>query len=382
VTEGSKSILVTGAEGFIGRHVVEALSGRGDLQVVGVDRDSSLDALPSALDTAEVIFHLAGINRPETPDGYIENRVLAQTLCHELEQRKRTPLVVFSSSTQADLDNPYGRSKRDCEEVLEAWANKTGAGVAIFRLPNVFGKWSRPNYNSAVATFSHNAARGMPLSIHDPAAPLTLVYIDDVVEAFLACLEDQPKGCDYRRVEPAFSTTVGDVADLILSFPGTRQTLVSPDFADPLTRRLYATYLSFLPEDHLAYDLRVSSDDRGALAELIKQPGFGQIFVSRTAPGITRGNHYHHTKTEKFLVVEGQAVIRFRDVRGGPVTEYRVDGREFKVLDIPPGFTHSIGNVGQGELVTIFYADEVFDPEHPDTYYLPVLAGEDHRGAS
>jgi UDP-2-acetamido-2,6-beta-L-arabino-hexul-4-ose reductase len=374
-------VLVTGAEGFVGRHVVEALSRRPDVAVIGVDLDSPPQALAEALDGAEVIFHLAGINRPDTVEEYHSgNASFTQELCAALEERGRTPLAIFSSSTQALLDNPYGKSKRAAEETLQAWAERSGAPVAIFRLANVFGKWARPNYNSAVATFCRNAARGAELTIHDPAAPLTLVYIDDVVEHLLACLDNLPKGCEYREAGPVFHTTVGEAAELILSFPRTRDTLVAPDFADPFTRRLYATYLSYLPHADLLYQLRASVDDRGALAEVLKQQGFGQIFVSRTAPGVTRGNHYHHTKTEKFLVMEGQAVVRFRDVRGGPVAEYRVDGRDFSVLDIPPGRTHSIENVGNCELVTLFYASEVYDPEHPDTYYLPVLPADNEEG--
>lgn len=374
-------VLVTGAAGFIGRHVMEALSRRGGLRVVGVDRDSPVDALPSALDEADTIFHLAGINRPETP-GELEtgNAGFTQELCAALEERGQQPLVVFSSSIQAALDNPYGTSKRQAEESLQAWAERTGAPVAVFRLANVFGKWSRPNYNSAVATFCHNAARGLELTIHDPAASLSLVYIDEVVGHMLRCLDDPPRGFEFREATPVFRTTVGEVAERILSFPRTRESLVVPDFGDPLTLRLYATYLSHLEGSDFKYCLRTSVDARGALAEVLKQPGFGQIFASRTASGVTRGNHYHHTKCEKFVVLEGEAVIRFRDVRGGPVIEHRVEGRDFAVVDIPPGFTHSIENVGEGELVTLFFANELFDPEHPDTYFLPVVPPEGEEG--
>ncbi|MBN1630309.1 MAG: cupin domain-containing protein, partial [Thermoleophilia bacterium] len=238
----------------------------------------------------------------------------------------------------------------------------------------------RPNYNSAVATFCHNAAHGLALTVHDPAAALSLVYIDEVVDHLMRCLDDPPEGFEFREVTPVFRTTVGEVAERILSFPRTRETLLVPDFADPLTFRLYATYLSHLEGVDLRYRLRTSVDNRGSLAEMLKQPGFGQIFVSRTAPGITRGNHYHHTKCEKFFVVEGEAVIRFRDIRGGPVIEHRVNGRDFDVVDIPPGFTHSIENVGQEELVTLFFANELFDAQHPDTYFLPVLPVQGEEG--
>lgn len=374
VNEEAPLVLVTGAAGFIGRHVVEALCRRGGLRVVGLDRDSPSEALPRALDEAHVVFHLAGVNRPETPEEYQAGNVgFTQALCAALEDRGRQPLVVFTSSIQAALDNPYGTSKRLAEEALRAWAEHSGAPVAVFRLANVFGKWSRPYYNSAVATFCHNAAHGLESTIHDPDAPLALVYIDEVVEHLVRCLDDRPQGFEIRDAAPVFRTTVGEVAECIRSFPSTRQTLLVPDFQDPLTARLYATYLSHLEGADVAYALHTSVDERGALAEILKQPGFGQICVSRTAPGVTRGNHYHHTKCEKFMVLEGEAVIRLRDVRGGPVFEHRVNGRDFVVLDIAPGFTHSIENVGKGELVTLFFVNELFDPQRPDTFFQEVL---------
>jgi len=373
----ARTALVTGAAGFIGSHVMEVLARRDDLRALGVDRDSRPEDLSQALDEADIIFHLAGVNRPESPEEFeTGNAGFMRELCAALDERGRRPLVVLSSSTQAALDNPYGISKRHAEEVLQAWSERSGAPTVVSRLPNVFGKWARPFYNSAVATFCHQAARGLELTINDPAAPLSLVYIDEVVEHLLRCLDEPPHGFEFREVEPVFHTRVGEVAERILSFPRTRETLRVPDFAEPLTLRLYATYLSHLPPEDFAYRLSTSVDERGALAEMLKQPGFGQIFVSRTAAGVTRGNHYHHTKCEKFLVLEGEGVIRFRDVRGGPVTEHRVSGRDFTVLDIPPGFTHSIENVGGGELVTLFFANELFDPEHPDTYFLRVLPAE------
>lgn len=371
------TVAVTGSEGFIGRHVVEALGRRAGTRVLGVDVGTSPEDLREALLVADAVIHLAGVNRPKSPEEFESgNAGFTGDLCRMLAEVGRTPLVMFTSSTQAVLDNPYGVSKRRAEEALRAWAEDTGAPVMIFRLPNAFGKWSRPFYNSAVATFCHQVAHGLPLTVKDPARELHLVYIDEVVAGLLHGLDAPPPGFGYRSVEPVFQTTVGEVAKRILGFPRTRDTLLVPDFRDPLTPRLYATYLSHLDGPDLAYPLRTSTDARGCLAEFLKQPGFGQLFVSRTSTGVTRGNHYHHTKVEKFLVVEGEAVIRFRDVRGGPLVEHRVDGREFRVLDIPPGLSHSIENVGAGELVTLFWANEVFDPDHPDTYPFPVLEEE------
>jgi UDP-2-acetamido-2,6-beta-L-arabino-hexul-4-ose reductase len=376
-----QTITVTGSAGFIGSHLVEALRRRPETEVIGLDVDASAAELRAALGRSDAVFHIAGVNRPENLTEYESgNAGFTTILCIELEALGRRPLVVFSSSTQAGLDNEYGRSKMRAEEALKAWSARTGAPVAIFRLPNVFGKWARPNYNSAVATFCHNAAHGLPLTVTDPDRDMRLVYIDDVVRHMLACLDGPPAGCEFREVQPVFGIKLGPLADLIRSFPATRETLVVPDFGDGLTLRLWATYLSHLDGADFAYRLRQNADNRGSLAEMIKSPGFGQIFVSRTLPGITRGNHYHHTKVEKFLVVEGEAVVRFRDIRGDRVIGHRVNGREFTVIDIPPGFTHSIENVGTGELVTLFWADELFDPERPDTYFLPVLEDKPKEG--
>jgi UDP-2-acetamido-2,6-beta-L-arabino-hexul-4-ose reductase len=369
-----QTVTVTGSGGFIGRHLVEALERRADTEVVGIEIGASREALRDALARSEAVFHIAGVNRPEQPEDYDSgNAGFTESLCSELESLGRRPLVVLSSSTQAALDNDYGRSKKRAEHVLQGWCARSGAHAAIFRLPNVFGKWARPNYNSAVATFCHNAAHGLPLTVNDSLREMRLVYIDEVVQHMLACLDRPPVGCEFREVEPVFGIELGKLAELILSFPASRESLVTPDFGDPLTLRLYATYLSYLDGLDLAYRLRTSVDNRGVLAEILKSPRFGQLFVSRTAPGITRGNHYHHTKCEKFIVVDGEAVIRFRDIRGGPVIEHRVQGSDFTVLDIPPGYTHSIENTGSGELVTLFWANELFDPNRPDTYYLPVL---------
>ena len=291
---------------------------------------------------------------------------------------KATP-IVLSSSIQVALDNPYGVSKRRAEEVVTRYAEASGARCVIFRLKNVFGKWCRPNYNSVVATFCHNIAHDLPISISDPARKLELVHVDDVVEAFLTGVREQEtegrsQGAETREVAPSYWVTLGRLAELIRSFHEMRRSLVVPDLGDEFTRKLYGTYLSYLEPDAFAYDLAKRCDPRGCLAEFVKSASAGQIFVSRTEPGITRGNHYHHTKTEKFLVVEGEAIIRFRHIRGGDVIEYRVCGEDFRVVDIPTGYTHAIENVGAGQLVTLFWASEVFDPDRPDTYGMAVQA--------
>jgi UDP-2-acetamido-2,6-beta-L-arabino-hexul-4-ose reductase len=270
------------------------------------------------------------------------------------------------------LDNSYGVSKREAEQVLLQFRASTGASIRIYRLKNVFGKWCRPNYNSVTATFCYNIANDLPIRISDPRRELELSYVDDVVAAFLSEIDglhaEDETGADVK----SYSIQLGDLAGRIQAFHDMRANLILPDFADWFNRALYATYLSYIPPEELRHSLDIKSDDRGSLAEFIKQEHFGQVFVSRTKPGITRGNHYHHTKTEKFFVVEGDGLIRMRAIEGGRIEEYSVSGSEYQVIDIPPGFTHSITNVGAGEMVTLFWSSEMFDPNCPDTYYLPV----------
>jgi UDP-2-acetamido-2,6-beta-L-arabino-hexul-4-ose reductase len=372
-----RKVVVTGSKGFIGRHLMEALNRRPSVEVRGFDIDSLPEVVAEALRETDVVFHLAGVNRPERVEEYEEgNHLLTKKLCMVLEKAGRTPLVVFSSSIQIELDNPYGKSKLRAEEALRDWSKRTGAEVSIFRLKNVFGKWCRPNYNSVVATFCHNLARGLPISISDPEKKIELVYIDDVISAFLDCLDRPPHGCEYRDVSPSFIVTLRELARQIEMFRDSRHSLLLPDFSDPSLKRLYATYISYLKDEDFAYNLIIREDARGELAEFLKQASLGQLFISRTKPGVTRGNHFHHTKVEKFLVVEGDAVIRFRKIDGAEIIEYRVNGIDFKVVDIPPGYTHSIENVGTGELITLFWADEVFDPKVSDTYPLDVVEGD------
>ena len=386
--------LVTGAGGFIGRHVVEALRRQPGMEVMEFDVQHPPPVLAEALAQADIIFHLAGVNRPkDTSEFQTGNAGFTEELCARLTQLGRQPIFVLSSSIQAALDNPYGVSKRQAEEALARWASSAGGRAVVFRLKNVFGKWCRPNYNSVTATFCHNIAHDLPITISDPQRELDLVYVDDVVAAFLAVLEEKPEvggqksEVSYREVARSFKVTLGDLAERIRSFRESRRTLVLPSLEDEFNKRLYATYLSYLDGADFAYPLDIKNDNRGNLAEFMKSAQFGQIFVSRTKPGITRGNHYHHTKTEKFLVLEGEAVIRFRSIQraddgsqrsevGGQrseVLEHRISGKDFRVVDIPPGYTHSIENVGATEMVVLFWASDIFDPQRPDTYAMPVL---------
>lgn len=400
-------VLVTGAKGFVGRNLVVMLGRLGDAEVLGYDLGDSRAVLDEGLKTADVIFHLAGVNRPEKPEDFTAgNAGFTQEICDALRALNRKPLIILSSSIQAALDNPYGVSKREAENALLKFSEETGARVVIFRMKNVFGKWCRPNYNSAVATFCYNIARDLPITVSSRANEVQLVYVDDVCAAMMeaAGVLMPPHqhyvpvaGSTMADIVPSFKITLGELVDTITGFKETRSTLQVPAFNDPFIYRLYATYLSYLEEANFAYSLEIKTDERGILAEFLKSTSFGQIFVSRTKPGITRGNHYHHTKTEKFLVVEGEAVVRFRRIGNQAigdgrwamgkekdeamgygqkkaigekeVIEYRVSGAEFRVVDIPPGYTHSIENVGNGELVTLFWANQVFDSGKPDTWF-------------
>ncbi len=370
-----KRVVITGGRGFIGRNLALRLSRIGGMAIEVVGSDAAVDEWRSAVGSADVVFHLAGVNRPADPKAFMEvNAGFTRDLCRFLEDGGRRPVLVLSSSTQAACDNPYGRSKLEAEAEVRRYVDRTGATAWIFRLTNVFGKWCRPNYNSVVATFCHNAARGLPLTVNDPARLLELVFVDDVCTALIRAGIDGAglSGIRDGGVDPVHRISLGDLARMISSFAESRKSLLVPDFSDPLMAKMHSTYLSYIDGADLAYGLSVRHDDRGCLAEFVKSSAFGQVFVSRTRPGITRGNHYHHLKTEKFLVLEGEARIGFRRLSDGEVAEHVVKGEDMRVVDIPPGSTHSITNIGRGELVTLFWASEVFDPSRPDTYSEPV----------
>ena len=365
-------VLITGGRGFLGRNLAAHLRERKDCEVMIFGREDSIEDLERYLVEADIIFHLAGVNRADNPSEFEKgNAAFTAQMCQMLQDHGRAPRIVFSSSIQAELDNAYGMSKLNAESALRRFSAETGAGVRIYRLSNLFGKWSRPNYNSVTATFCYNIANDLPITISDPAHEVELSYVDDVVAQFLSDLDSPFEGNEGRPI-PSHRIQLGDLAGRIQAFHDMRSTVTLPDFSDSFNRSLYATYLSYVPLHSLQGGLEVKADARGSLAEFLKQTSFGQVFVSRTKPGITRGNHFHHSKTEKFFVVEGEGLIRMRSVEGGPIKEFAVRGSSYQVVDIPPGFTHSITNVGDREMVTLFWASEIFDPNRLDTYYLPV----------
>ncbi|HEY9174941.1 MAG TPA: NAD-dependent epimerase/dehydratase family protein [Verrucomicrobiae bacterium] len=377
-----RTILVTGSEGFIGKNLCLALRRTGEFTVLGFDVANSADELPELARRAEVVFHLAGVNRPKDVGEFRTGNVdLTQRLCDALAAAGRRAPLVLSSSTQAELDNPYGESKREAEETVLRYHAATQAPVYLYRFPNVFGKWSRPNYNTVVATFCHNLSRGIPVQVSNPANVIRFIYVDDIVRAFLEIARRTEHEPIAARPEPkeVFTVTLGELHELLSGFAARRRQGVLPDLANPFVRYLYSTFVSFYDTKDFAYPVDLKTDERGWLFELIKSPHAGQIFVSRTKPGIARGNHYHDTKIEKFCVIQGEGVIRFRHVLGDEVVEYPVNDRAIQVVDIPPGYTHSIENTGAADMITLFWANEIFDPQRPETYFEKVGEG---RGKS
>jgi UDP-2-acetamido-2,6-beta-L-arabino-hexul-4-ose reductase len=366
-------IVITGAEGFIGRNLRVRLRELAYEDVVCIGRNTSRADLQSALASAEFVFHLAGINRPKDPQEFQEgNAEFTRLVCELLAAAKIKAPIVYASSTQAALDNAYGRSKRQAEEVLFAHGRDTGARVFVFRLTNVFGKWARPFYNSAVATFCHQAAHGLPLSVNDPAVPLRLLYIDDVVEAFVALLKDQQTPSGFVEASPVYDTTVGAVAHTLEEFVRSRETLVTPRVGTGLVRALYSTYVSYLPPERFAYALPKYEDPRGEFVEMLKTPDCGQFSYFTARPGVTRGEHYHHSKTEKFLVIRGQARFEFRNIDTNERIEIIARGSESRVVETIPGWAHNITNIGDDELIVMLWANEIFDRMRPDTVAMKV----------
>ena len=367
-------ILITGAKGFIGKNLVAELKNRKYTDIFEYNRDTEPNKLDEYCKEADFVFHLAGVNRPKDQSEFMEgNFGFTSTLLDTLKKYKNTCPVMISSSIQAELDNPYGKSKRAGEHLLFNYSKETGAKVLVYRFPNVFGKWCRPNYNSAVATFCHNIANDLPITVNDPSVVMNLVYIDDVVNELINALDGKEnKNGVFCEVRVFHTVNLGDITDLIYSFRKSREERSIPDMSNEFTKKLYSTYLSYLPEGKFSYELKMNVDNRGSFTEFIKTPDRGQVSVNISKPGITKGNHWHHTKNEKFLVVSGKGVIRFRKIDSDEVLEYCVSGDKMEVVDIPTGYTHNIENLGDTDMVTIMWANEQFDPERPDTYYLEV----------
>ncbi len=373
-------VLITGANGFVGKNLQLRLSERQDVQVVCFTREHRPEQLPDLLQGVDFVFHLAGVNRPQHPEEFAAgNAGLTRALCDAVAGVARAAgrkiPILHTSSTQAALDNPYGRSKREAEAALQAAGRDPLVPVHVFRLPNVFGKWCRPDYNSAVATFCHNIARDLPIRINDPQAVVTLVYVDDVLDRFLQLMDGadavaSPDG--FESVAPQYTVTVGELARQLQAFRDSRGTLMTDRVGTGLVRALYSTYVSYLPVEAFAYEVPQYADPRGVFVEMLKTPDCGQFSFFTAHPGVTRGGHYHHSKTEKFLVIRGDAKFRFRHMQTGQVHELLTSGARPQIVETVPGWTHDITNIGEDEMVVMLWANEVFDRARPDTFACPV----------
>jgi len=366
-------VLVTGANGFIGKNLQMHLGERGDVEIVLFTREHTESDFPDLLKGVDWVFHLAGINRPEDPTEFvIGNAGLTEALCEAVKKTGRKIPVVYTSSIQVEKDNDYGTSKRAAENALLELSQATGCPVYIYRLPNVFGKWARPNYNSAVATFCYNVARDLPVQINNLDAVIQLVYIDDVIASFLGLLDGVEESTPFAEVEPVYQITVGELAAQLQRFKATRDNLITENVGTGLTRALYSTYVSYLPPESFTYTVPQHGDERGVFVEMLKTPDAGQFSFFTAHPGITRGGHYHHSKTEKFLVIKGEACFRFRHMLTGEFYELRTSGEKPEIVETVPGWTHDITNEGDSELVCMLWANEIFDRERPDTFACPV----------
>lgn len=367
-------VLVTGACGFVGKNLVQQLLSRKIYKVYECDILTSAQQLDEYCADCAFVFHLAGVNRPQNPEEFVAgNFGFTTVLIDALKKHNNKAPILMSSSIQAVLDNDYGKSKKMGEDYLLKYGNENGVRVYVFRLPNVFGKWCKPNYNSAVATFCNNIACGLPIKVNNRDTILSLVYVDDVVAAFIDAIGNNVcRDGDYCSVSTVFSSTLGEIVDLIQSFKDSRQSLTVCDMANGLQKKLYSTYLSYLPENEFSYDLKMNTDARGSFTEFLRTEDKGQVSVNISKPHIVKGNHWHHTKNEKFLVVSGEGVIRFRKIGEQKILEYKVSGAKLQVVDIPCGFTHNIENIGDTDMTTIMWVNECFDPKNPDTFFEPV----------
>jgi len=367
-------ILVTGSNGFLSKNLIANLRNYSEYEVFEVNRNTTKIELEEYCKVTDFVFHFAGVNRPLHADEFKSGNIeFTKLLTSSLYKYNNKSPIVYSSSIQATFDNPYGQSKREAEEILLDYGNKAQTKVLIYRFPNVFGKWCRPNYNSVIATFCYNICHDLPIKINDENIILNLVYIDDVVNEMLRCIKENQNNLEnYCKIEIQYNKNIKDIAALLLSFKETRNNLFLPDLTNDFNKKLYSTYLSYLQKNDFIYDLVTHSDYRGSFTEFIKTQSSGQISVNVSKPLTTKGNHWHNTKNEKFLVVSGIALVKFRNIESSEVLEYYVSGEKLQVIDIPVGYVHNIINIGNNDLITIMWANEIFDPQNHDTHKLEV----------
>lgn len=367
-------ILVTGSSGFIGKNLIAELKNQKYDCIYEYDIHSSVKNLDRYSKDCEFVFHLAGVNRPKDPKEFLDgNFGFTSILLDKLKKYKNNCPIMISSSIQAELNNPYGISKKAGEDLMLNYKKETGANVLIYRFPNVFGKWCRPNYNSAIATFSYNIANNLPITVNNRDINMNLIYIDDLVKELINALGSKENiNGDFCYVEPVYTVKLGKIVDLLYSFKDSRDNCSIPNNGNLFIKKLYANYISYLPKRQFIYDLKMNIDLRGSFTEFLKTPDRGQVSINISKQGIVKGNHWHHTKNEKFLVVSGKGVIRLRKIDESEILEYYVSGDKLQVLDIPPGYTHNIENLGETDMVTVMWANEKFDPERPDTIFMEV----------
>jgi UDP-2-acetamido-2,6-beta-L-arabino-hexul-4-ose reductase len=365
-------ILITGSNGFIAKNLISHLNRDEDIKLYMYEKNDSINILKAYIKDVDFIYHLAGVNRPkDLKEFYIGNSDLTKFIVDTLIENEQNTPILLSSSTQSSLDNDYGKSKKEAENILQEYSKKTNANIFIYKLPNVFGKWSKPNYNSVVATWCHNITRDKDIQVNDEKVELNLVYIDDVIKSFISKL-DTNSSDEYCKIDTIYNVTLGEIKDLLYKFKNNRENLIVPEVANGFKRALYATYLSFLPTDKFSYELKGHKDERGTFYEILKTVNNGQFSLSTTACGIKRGGHYHHTKNEKFLVVRGEALIQERHILTNELVEYKVSDQKMQVVEMIPGYTHNICNIGDCELILILWANENYDQDNPDTYFLEV----------
>ena len=368
----SMKILITGSDGFIAKNLIEHLKRDSNITLYLFSKNDSISILEAYLNEVNFIFHLAGVNRPEKiEDFYKGNSKLTQTIINFLISNNKSVPILLSSSTQSDLDNDYGKSKKEAENLIIKYSKEVNTNVYIYKLPNVFGKWSKPNYNSVISTWCHNISHDLGITINNKDIKLDLVYIDDVIKSFIDKLDSQYDK-EYFTLDNIYKKSLGEISQLLHQFKENRTNLIIPNVASGFERALYATYLSYLPTDDFSYNIDGFKDDRGTFYEVIKTLDSGQFSLSTTAPGITRGNHYHHTKNEKFLVVKGEALIEFRHIVSGKKISYKVNDKKMKIVEMIPGYTHNITNIGSEEMILFLWANENYDDNNPDTYFLKV----------
>lgn len=365
-------VLITGSNGFIAKNLIEHLKRNEKIKLYLYSKIDSLDILESYVKEVDFIFHLAGVNRPDNiHEFYHGNSELTNIIVNILLKNNKQTSMLLSSSTQSNLDNDYAKSKKKAEEFLLDYSKQTNANIYIYKLPNVFGKWSKPNYNSVISTWCNNIANNLDIQVNDENVELNLAYIDDVVKSFIDKLKTNSNE-QYFTMDTIYKKTLGEISKLLYKFKDNRTSLVIPDVASGFERTLYATYLSYLSTDNFSYSLIGHQDDRGTFYEILKTLDSGQFSLSTTAPGIIRGNHYHHTKNEKFLVVKGKANIEFRHIITNEIISYKVSDKKMEVVEMIPGYTHNIQNTGNEEMVLFLWANETFDQDNPDTYFLEV----------